>query len=272
MSLKQFEANVQSQFGEDGVIEEVFKRIGTKNNICIEFGAWDGVHLSNTWKLWHNENWNALLIEGITERFNALTETTKEFKNVQSLNAFVTLSGYNSLNAIFDRLQFPSDIDLLCIDIDGDDFYIFESLENYRPRLVIVEYNPSIPPHLEIVQEPGQYFGCSALALFKLAKVKDYKLVHMTDTNMFFVRTEDHYKMNLDESELYTIFPVKYLTNVMTNYGGKAFVNRVPVYMKNLEKNKIKMKATQSIQQKSKVETLRISPEDLISISIFENK
>ena len=62
MSLRKFEYNVKSQNGEDGVIEEIFNRIGTKNNICVEFGAWDGIQLSNTFNLWNNREWNAVLI------------------------------------------------------------------------------------------------------------------------------------------------------------------------------------------------------------------
>ena len=236
MSLKHFEKNISSQFGEDGVIEEIFKRIGIQNKLCVEFGAWDGLHLSNAWNLWNNYKWEALLIEGDSNKFNTLKENTKSHSNVSALNAFVTTDGENSLDEIFNRLSLRSDIDLLSIDIDGDDYYIFESLKKYRPRLILVEYNPSIPPDLDIVQTKGEYFGCSALALYNLGHLKDYKLIHMTDTNMFFVRSEDFDKLKIDEQELKQLFPKKYLTNVITSYNGSAFLTRVPVYMDPLKK------------------------------------
>lgn len=272
MSLKKFERNIQSQFGEDGVIEEIFKRIGNQNKICIEFGAWDGIHLSNTWNLWSNHDWSALLIEGVSDKFDTLVANTKSFAKVKPLNVFVTLNGENSLDSIFTRVGFPTDIDLLSIDIDSDDYYIFENLKNYRPRLVVVEYNPTIPPHLEIVQQPGDYYGCSALALHKLAKLKRYQLVHMTDTNMFFVRSEDFDKMNVNESELYNLFPFQNLTNVLSSYDGQTFINRMPVYAKRMESDKPKPNRITTLFNGEVKEELKLSPTGLIPVKILRKE
>lgn len=224
MSLKLFEKNIQSQFGEDGVIEEIFKRIGTTNKVCVEFGAWDGIHLSNAWNLWHNEGWQVLLIEGDKTKYELLVSNTKDFKNVHPFLAYVTPEGENSLDAIFKKLKYPKDIDMLSIDIDGDDYYIFENLKQFTPRLILVEYNPTIPPEIEIKQEKGEYFGSSALSLLNLSHAKGYKLAHMTDTNMFFVIESEFIKLGFDEPLLSNFFINKHLTYLISSYDGKTFL------------------------------------------------
>lgn len=230
MSLKAFEKNIQSQFGEDGVIEEIFNRIGTINKMCVEFGAWDGIHLSNAWNLWHNKEWKALLIEGDKEKHELLVSNTKEFSNVHPYLAYVAPDGENSLDSILKKVNFPIDLDMLSIDIDGDDYYIFESLVKYRPRLLLVEYNPTIPPTYDLLQVKGEYFGSSALSLLKLAHKKQYKLVHMTDTNMFFVSENDFSKLNIEEPVLENIFKYNHLVYIVSSYDGKSLLLGKPPY------------------------------------------
>jgi hypothetical protein len=231
MSLKVFERNIQSQFGEDGVIEEIFNRIGTTNKICVEFGAWDGIHLSNAWNLWHNEGWNALLIEGDKAKFELLVRNTKDFKNVHPILAYVAPEGNTSLESILNKEDFPKDLDLLSIDIDGDDYYIFESLINFIPRLILVEYNPTIPPGVEIIQKRGEYFGSSALSLLKLGHKKGYKLAHMTDTNLFLVKENLFSNLGIKEPFLEDAFVYNHLTYLISGYDGKSFLMGNPPYL-----------------------------------------
>jgi hypothetical protein len=224
MSFTSFEKNIQSQFGEDGVIEEIFRRIGCRNKICVEFGAWDGVHLSNTWNLWNRQGWAALLIEGDKEKFETLVNTCRSFKNVNTFQAYVAGSGSNSLEAILDTFKLPADIDLLSIDIDGNEYYIIKSLSRYLPRVIIAEYNPTIPPDREIIQAEGEYFGSSALSLLKLGQKKGYKLAHMTATNIFLVHQNDFYKLLIDEPSLESVFLKCNLTYLISSYDGKTFL------------------------------------------------
>lgn len=276
MSLKSFEKNIQSQFGEDGVIQEIFNRIGTKNKICVEFGAWDGIHLSNTWNLWHNKDWEALLIEGDSKKCEILNDNTKDFTKVKPLNLYVSFEGENSLDVIFEKYKFPKDIDCLSIDIDSDDFYVFESLKNFRPRLILVEYNPTIPPYLDIVQKKGEYFGCSALALLNLAKIKGYNLIHMTDTNMFFVPSEEFSKLNIIEIEMDKMFPNTHLTNVITGYDGRALLTQIPTYMYKLAEepsSKYKLPFLKKNTVKNNYKAIKtISKIDLIPVKISRQK
>lgn len=224
MNLKKFEKNIKSQYGEDGVIGEIFARIGTENKICVEFGAWDGTHLSNSWNLWHNQDWSAYLIEGVAERVKDLEKATSSFPKVHPIEAFVMPEGKNSLDEILSKHKVPKDLDLLSIDIDGDDYYIFQHLNNFRPRVIIIEFNPTVPPYMEMVQERGEYMGASALSIIKLGEKKGYKAVHITSINIFFVSNEVFEGGKFDLLDLDKSFNRDHLVSVITSYNGFPFL------------------------------------------------
>lgn len=238
--LKDFGYNIESQWGEDGILEELFKRIGEGNKTCIEFGAYDGPHLSNTWNLWFNKKWKALLIEGNPSRANKLKEYTKSHPHVKAIEAFVANSGDKSIESIIDKeWKGTPKIDLISIDIDGNEYYILESLEKYKPRVIVIEYNPTIPPHLEIIQKPDQYFGSSASSITKLAEKKGYKLVEMVGTNCFFVQDAEYGKVYDREYMVDDLFPREFLTYIIESYDGYSFLTRKPAYdssKKNIKK------------------------------------
>jgi predicted O-methyltransferase YrrM len=224
MNLKEFEKNIKSQYGEDGVIAEIFARIGTENKICVEFGAWDGVHLSNSWNLWHNQDWSAYLIEGVPEKVKVLEQTIAAFPKAHAIEAFVMPQGKNSLDDILSRHNVPKTFDLLSIDIDGDDYYIFQHLDHFRPRAVIIEFNATVPPYMEMVQERGEYMGASALSLIKLGEMKGYKPIHITPINVFFVSNEVFDLGFFEILDLDKSFPRLHLVNVITSYNGFPFL------------------------------------------------
>ncbi|WP_276133807.1 FkbM family methyltransferase [Polluticoccus soli] len=224
-SLSGYKRDITSQNGEDGIIAEIFSRISPTNKICIEFGAWDGKHLSNVWNLWHNEGWGAVLIEADSSKHVALKESTKAFPGVHTMNRFVEASGENALDSLLQSKDVPVNVDLLSIDIDGNDYYVFESLKKYKPRLIIVEYNPTVPPYYDVVQGNNEYFGASASALLKLAHKKGYKLAAITDTNLFLVVAEEFDKLGIPEVDLIAEFPQRCLVYVMTTYDGQAMLS-----------------------------------------------
>jgi hypothetical protein len=225
-----FRHRITSQWGEDGIIEEIFRRIGTRNNVCVEVGAWDGKYLSNTWALWHERNWSALLVEGDAERVQALKESLREFDRVKICGAYVSIDGPLSLDNLLAKHDLPTQLDLISIDIDGDDYHVFDSMRDFQPRVVIVEYNPTVPPEVDLIQVPGEYFGASALSLVKLAHTKGYKLVCCTETNCFFVLASEYEALGFHEPNLRDVFPLDNLTYVMTSQDGRAFLTRQPTY------------------------------------------
>lgn len=217
---------ITSQCGEDGIIEEIFKRIGTENKICVEFGAYDGKTLSNTWELWHNRGWSAVLIESDETKFKKLKENIREFPQVMAFNTIVRPTGTSALDTILSGLHIPFNLDLISIDIDGDDYYILDNLNNFRPRVIAIEYNSTIAPELEIVQNPGGRLGASALALINLAKRKGYIFAGCTKTTCFFVINNEFHKIDMDEPDLKDIFPREDLRYVIISYDSQTYMNK----------------------------------------------
>ncbi|MBU2566721.1 FkbM family methyltransferase [Patescibacteria group bacterium] len=225
--LVEFSYNEYSQFGEDGIIDKIISIIGEGNKTCVEFGAWNGVYDANTAKLWLEKGWKTLLIEGDSSKFDVLKENTKGY-DCLCVNAYVTPKGENSLDEIFRNNQIEK-IDILSIDIDGDDYYIFKNLEA-KPRVIICEYNPTIPQDMEMLGKVGTSFGCSSASLVKLANKKGYKLVAITDTNCIFVRNDLFEKFNDFNTDYNEICVNRHLSNLITDYKGNYFFSKRPAY------------------------------------------
>jgi hypothetical protein len=190
--LLKYSSNVTSQYGEDGIIAHIVSVIRPDNHYCIEFGAWDGKHYSNCYNLLANAGWSGLMIEGDPGKYAELRRTYADNERVATLNCMVDFEGPNTLDNILAAEDAPKEPGVLSIDIDGNDFHVFESLTAYRPELVLVEFNPTIPNDVIFVQERSfeVNHGCSLLALTVLARKKGYELAVSTDTNAFFVRND----------------------------------------------------------------------------------
>ncbi len=190
--LRKFTKKVTSQRGEDGIIEKVFETAGTANQYCVEFGAWDGKLYSNTWNLLNNAGWAGLQIEASPDKFQELQAEYAGKESVTTINSLVETNGENRLDAILSQSGAPQDLDLLCIDVDGLDWHIWNSLTDFSPRLVVIEFNPSVPNDVIFVQDddPAVNQGCSLLALIELGKSKGYELIATTEWNGFFVRKD----------------------------------------------------------------------------------
>lgn len=224
----EFKQNITSQWGEDGIIAEIFRRIKTSSKVCVEFGAWDGIHLSNTWTLWHDSEWKAVLIEGDPQRVVEMRQAFNTHKNVLIHEAWVSHTGSNKLDALLQCLIPNQSVDLLCIDVDGDDYHIFSSISRYLPRVLVIEYNPTIPPYVWAVQEPGEYFGASAKTINELAKEKGYELVAITETNCIFVQKKEFEKLEIPQLRLTDVFPTAHLMPLISSFDGVLFtVNRM---------------------------------------------
>jgi len=230
--LNSYKKIIYSQWGEDGVIEEIFKRIGTKNKFCVEFGAGNGSESSNVWNLIKNNGWQALLMDSNTSCYQKWTELLKDSPKSKILNVLIGISGDNSLENILKRNNVPLDLDLLSIDIDSNDHHIFKSMKLYKPRVLIIEHNPTIPPEDTIVQnqDSDESFGASAKANVELAHEKGYVLVSATCTNCLYVSKEEFGKLTLEEPVLIDVFDTSKLSYIISGYNGS-------LYIKNQHKN-----------------------------------
>jgi len=194
MDLAQYKADTYSQFGEDGIIAECLKRIEGQVPLtrwCVEFGAWDGVHLSNTCRLIREESFSAVMIEGDAQRFEELKLNLPEAR-VLGVLEWIALDGPKRLDSVLARTPIPEDFDVLSIDIDGCDWHVWKSLKDFRPRLVCIEFNPTVTNDFAYVQPAdfGVKRGCGPRALVELAEEKGYVLAAATNVNLIFVLAE----------------------------------------------------------------------------------
>jgi len=184
--------NVYSQNGEDGVIQEILNRIGWRNlsNWVVEFGAWDGRHLSNTFSLVESKNFNAVYIEGDSKKFSDLESTASSFPKIKSICAMISShsSDANSLDNVLSQTEIPFDFDVLSIDVDSIDLDIWESLENFHPKVVVIEINSGIMPGV-LSRHNDLHDGNSFSSTLMVAAKKDYVLVCHTG-NCIFVRSD----------------------------------------------------------------------------------
>lgn len=189
---------VYSQNDEDGIIAEIFNRIGTTNKKFIEFGVQDGLE-SNTHYLLLN-GWAGLWIEGDANSYNEiLIKFIEPIKcnHLHVLNSFITRDNVNDL---FQDKGYSGEIDLLSIDIDGNDYYVFDAINIINPRVIVIEYNGKFPPPCEWVMKYDENYiwdgsdkhGASLKALEILGIKKGYQLVgtNIRGVNAFFVRKD----------------------------------------------------------------------------------
>jgi methyltransferase FkbM-like protein len=227
--LYEYAANKFSQCGEDGILNHIFKIIGTKSkNLAVEFGAWDGFLFSNTAALWANDpSWHAVLIEGDANRYKELVKNTKAY-NVIAINAMVGIKKEDCLETILQEYDIMQQIDLLSIDVDGNDYHIFNSLKEIRPRVIVCEYNPTIPYNYDVYApySDENNFGQSAAALKRIAEKKGYRLVALTRTNAIFVTEQEFDKFANYETHWEAINVNNGYIVMVTSYDGKyAFIN-----------------------------------------------
>lgn len=185
---------VFSQNHEDGMIAEVFRRIGTEQRRFVEFGVSDGVECNSALLL--TQGWRGAWIEGVAanaERARAAFATLP----VQVVNAVIAPDNADQL---ITQLAGGEALDLLSIDIDSTDYWVWRAIRTVKPRLVVIEYNASWPPHLRKTVPPDaaggwngtNYFGASLGALEALGREKGYLLVgcSIAGVNAFFVRED----------------------------------------------------------------------------------
>jgi hypothetical protein len=224
--LQKFAFDDTSQFGEDGILEELFKRIGTTSRWCVEFGAWDGKLYSNTWRLIAKFDWSAVLIEGMEDRARDLAQLHRGSSKVHVQNCFVSWAGENRLDNLLSKTPIPRQFDLLSIDIDGNDYHVWKAVERYEPRVVIIEINPTASNDLLFVQDADAALnhGCSLRAVTELAKNKGYELAATTRVNAIFVTKSEFSKLGIEDNSIDAMYFADFTTELFQGYDGSLFV------------------------------------------------
>lgn len=184
IDLSQFEKKVFSQNGEDGVLEKIFDLIGTQSKFYVEFGVEDGSEC-NTRYLREHHHFSGVMMD-------------MKYEN-PSLQLYREVIDAENINDLFAFYKVPYEFDLLSIDIDSNDFYVWKSIQ-YQPRVVIIEYNPNHPPLADkvVVYDPRHlwdettYYGATIVAMYRLGRSKGYSLIYADNNgvNLFFLRDD----------------------------------------------------------------------------------
>ncbi|MGD1808548.1 hypothetical protein ACP6PL_24360 [Dapis sp. BLCC M126] len=199
--IEKYEYSLFSQNGEDGIIRYLFSEIGFGSKLFLEFGF--GVTQSNSLRLILKEGFGGVFIDGNELSVKYFKQVAKLFgiTNVVAISKFLNL---NNLETTITQSGLPEEIDLLSIDVDGNDYWFWEAIKFLSPRIVIIEYNASLGQELSLstLYDPnfnrhekhssGFYCGASIKAFEILGKEKGYSLIgcDSNGVNAFFVRDD----------------------------------------------------------------------------------
>ena len=199
--IRQAEFRVFSQWGEDGIIQYLVNAVPIERQVFVEFGVEDYTE-SNTRFLLTNNQWSGLVIDGSAEHIDYIRRDPIYWAaNLKAEQAFVTKDNINELLA---KNGIAGDIGLLSVDIDGNDYWVWQAIDTISPRIVVCEYNSDFGPTAEVttpydaefVRDTAHfskiYYGASIGALCSLAVRKGYSLVaaNLAGNNAFFVRND----------------------------------------------------------------------------------
>ncbi|MCW2760994.1 MAG: hypothetical protein JWR85_1195 [Marmoricola sp.] len=202
--LARYELRGFSQNGEDGVLLEILNRIGVTNRFFVEFGIQNGSE-GNCVLLADVFGWSGVFIENDDANFAELSAKYAGFP-VRTVQDLVTAA---RIDDIFRETGVPERPDVVSIDIDGNDVYVWDALEDFRPRVIVIEYNSGIRTSGPVAQphDPDRAwdgsgaFGSSLGALDTVARRKGYRLAHtdLTGTNAFYVDEEDWQRLGVSD-------------------------------------------------------------------------
>jgi len=199
--LARHEFRVYSEYGEDGIIQHLIHNISLpeRERAFIEFGVQDYSESNTRFLLRHN-NWRGLILDSSDSNIAKIKSRPWFWRHdLKAVSAFVTAE---NVNCWISSVNYSGNIGLLSIDIDGNDYWVWEAIDVVRPAIVVCEYNSLFGPNacVSIPYDPhfirlkahysGLYFGCSIAALEYLARKKGYALIgsNSAGNNAFFVR------------------------------------------------------------------------------------
>jgi hypothetical protein len=196
--LNHYELQMYSQNGEDGILAEIFRRVGATDRYFVEFGVENGLETNTTYLL--HAGWRGLWVDGNAEALRSARGLFGRFVEAGALrvqHAFVTAE---NAAALLHSAAVPATFDLLSVDIDRNTWHLWHALAEFRPRVVVAEYNASVPPCDDWVIEydPARswngsvQYGASLKAFERLGRDRGYALVgcNLAGVNAFFVRED----------------------------------------------------------------------------------
>ena len=211
-----------SQFDEDGIIQEIFRRIGVTNKTFLEIGVGDGLENNTLFLLL--KGWKGVWIDGDSKNIKAIQNKFSFLQDSGRLRTKLAWVDKDNIDFLIQDLGLPQEIDLLSLDIDGNDYHVLENVVFLNPRAIVLEYNARLPPPVKWVMAYDQYhtktntdyFGASLKSFERLLLKKGYLLVgcNILGVNAFFVRkdlVEQHFHADYSAENHYE--PQRYWLN-----------------------------------------------------------
>jgi hypothetical protein len=202
--LLRYGFKVYSQHDEDGIVQEIFRRIGTSKRTFVEFGVETGIECNSVKLL--IEGWSGLWIEANAQACKTIASNFDPFLKDRRLLLQQSVVTAENINSLIEKGGLNGEIDLLGIDIDFNDYWVWKAIEAVSPRVVVIEYNAGLRPpmSLTVPYRPNHagggtnFFGASLEALVRLGRTKGYRVVgcNISGSNAFFVREDlcaDHF-------------------------------------------------------------------------------
>jgi hypothetical protein len=209
------------------IIWNFLQQVGTSTKWCVDLGALDGYRHSNTHGLITEKGWNGVLIEANPLYFEKLQRLYKDNPRAHCFNEYVSFEGV-TLESILERTEIPRVFDYLSIDIDGADYFVWESLKNYTPKLVEIEFNPSFPNDISFVQprDMSVFQGSSLRALTELASNKNYQLLAVVDDVNALFGHKDYLPKHIAEKSIDEVNTgTSYQTRLIQLYDGTILLD-----------------------------------------------
>jgi hypothetical protein len=198
-----------SNFDEQHVLDKYIEKFGIEsdNPTALDIGAGDGIRSSNTYHLFRR-GWRGLGVEADDVKYGRLVKTYSEFEDVVPCHSMVTVENIISL---LHENDIEKDFGVLSKDIDGNDFWVLDAiLAEYRPRLIVSEYNEKIPPPLRFVVNYDPHFrlrhhfyGYSIAKLEDLLAKHDYVLLEVEYNNVFLAPRETPGAVGISTEQAY---------------------------------------------------------------------
>jgi hypothetical protein len=236
-NIKKKEFKVFSQWGEDGIIDYLISNLDIENKTFIEFGV-ENYSEANTKFLLLNRNWSGFVIDSSYENVQNIKKNALYWKySLTAKSEFITKENVNS---VLGESNFDKNLGLLSIDVDGNDYWIWEQIKDIDPSIVVIEYNSRfgkeksyVVPYEKNFQRlkkhySGIYYGASLKALIKLAIKKGYSFItcNSAGNNAFFVK-KDLLNDKVKENNLEKGFVISKFRESRTKEGNLAYLSKI---------------------------------------------
>ena len=213
VNLAASERSAFSPGGEDGILEKIFEIVPPRHRFLVDLGAGDGLNGSSSRNLFAEHGWRGVVMEPDADLGQALLDRYADDDAVVAVRGLVDPG---SIEIILERQGVLRDLDLVIIGLEANDWYVWRAIHDFRPSVVLVQYNAAfVPPQTMVIDyhpfnywDGSIYFGASIQSLANLGKRKGYELLYADSagSNLFFVEAALFDRFGVRDNSPLTLF------------------------------------------------------------------